>query len=912
MKSFIKLALAATLAVMASLCGSAKMTLTYQQAVQLVKAHRTSQNLDNDSVNFYAAQTDTIINDYCCPISGPIPTPWINNTYSKILVFVNEKPLDRWNHDCSYYYLPMIVNDLKNVPIIKYQGIMPPNGVIIAPIDINLVPSIRAAIPQNLNINPSLLPSLTSPNISNPSLTQVLIMAAPINDPYDFTYRWNDCASLYCVLTQVYSIPKQNIHLFLGDSSSYNYMIDTYGNEIPMLRDLDGDEIDENIQPFDYGTLDDFRDEVADSLALAGVNHLFTFYTGALWAYDPYDSMGSYTPMMSEDLDVMDFEATIYRVQADYNTALCCCKDANYVTSIFSHPGNYILIAANYYGYYANHTVNNGDPQIYFKPWLAAMAGQDLESGNFVDADYNNDGYISMAEANTYAESIEVGNTSFMTSTPSSAAANVSFGHIELYDGLHVTIDGWASPDIWVRNQNDGIIEQEQDILTYDTSNPYKYVYVKVTNQSTEDYDGSGIYLQLYWKKPILGISNSTLYNSNGFWDKRGYITTIPLNQRIASGQDTILSYQWSLPTELITFAQANSNVLPVVVMAELTRSVVPIPPKNVTATNGLLRLDVQSGPTVQYINPDQMANVRVYNVNRIPVYYYPSPGSIGLDSISQSGNNRVYSRDSLSIELSPGVASNATTSTNITPVGLNPTTFEVNGTGRIDGLVESYSLDSMVINIKSDALKVYMSPSSDKIGFNIYKSSEIAQSLSNGSIPTPYGTMPVEFIAGANNNFGPPIIRSTGNDDHSIDLSATQVSANSICSWYGRDGLMGTGNSLHLDADEARGVVQLIAIDEENSYVGQAFTDLDELVSVSRIGFINNGNVVVELTKPANQNLAVQAVSTLTGNVVATGQLAAGNDSMQLTASGWASGTYLVSVIKGGTIVQTVQLVKQ
>lgn len=912
MKSFIKLALTALVAIMASLGSSAKMILTYQQAVQLVKAHRTSQSLDNDSVNFYAAQTDTVINNYCCPISGTIPSPWASNTYGKILVLVDEKPLDLWRYDCSYYYLPRVVNDLNNVQIIMYEGKMAPNHVNLTSIDINLVSPVRARIPQNLANSPAFPPSLNSPNIGNGNQTQVLIMVSHYSDLSVFTNWWNNCASLYCVLTQVYNIPKQNIHLFMGDEISTTYMYDSNGDSIPMLRDLDGDGINENIQPFGYGALDDFRDDVADSLALAGVEHLFTFYIGNLGAYVPWDYMGDYTPILSEGVDVMDFEATISRCQADYNTVFCCCMDANRATSVFNSDENFILIGANYYNYYEAGGDNDGDPDNYFKPWLAAMAGQDLETGNLVDADYNNDGFVSMAEANTYAESIEVGNMSFMHSTPSSIASNVSFGHLELYKGLNITIDGWESPDIWVRNQNDGRVKQEQDELRYSSSNPDKYIYVRVSNVSTEDYDG-GIYLQLYWKKPVLGVSNSTLFNSNNYLDKRGYITTIPLNQSIASGQDTILSYQWSLPTELITFAQANNNLLPVVVMAELTKSSVPITPKNIVATNGLLRLNVKSGKIVRhsYPSPDGISLIGQINfANRIPVYFNPVPYCIGVSTISHEGQTHVYSRDSLSTVLSPNLASNTTTNGYITRVGQS-TSFNVNGEGSILGITESTSLDSMVINIETSAISYYQSASSDKIGFNIYSAHEIEQSELNCTTPVPYGTMPIEFFVNAE-NFGPLGIQSIGNNDNSIDLSASHVSSTSDCSWYNREGLMGTGSSLHLNPDEVRGAVQLIAIDEDSGYVGQAFANLDELVTVSHIGFTNNGNVEVALTKPASQNLSVQAVSTLTGNVVATGQIVAGNVSLQLPASVWPNGTYLVSVINGSTIVRTVQLMKQ
>ncbi len=222
------------------------------------------------------------------------------------------------------------------------------------------------------------------------------------------------------------------------------------------------------------------------------------------------------------------------------------------------------------------------------------------------------------------------------------------------------------------------------------------------------------------------------------------------------------------------------------------------------------------------------------------------------------------------------------------------------------------YDNNGNILYVNTLRLKTYMTASSDKIGFNIYSALEMEQTELNGGTPVPYGTMPIEFLVKASNPIGPPIINSSGNDDNSVDLSASQVSVNSVCSWYNRGVFMGSGTEIHLAEEQATSVVQLITIDNENGYVGQAFVNLDELVTVSHIGFTNNGNVEVALTKPASQNLSVQAVSTLTGNVVATGQIVAGNASLQLPASVWANGTYLVSVINGSTIIRTVQLMKQ
>lgn len=913
MNNKAKLALAVIVAVAASLATNA-VTLTYEQAVQRVKAQRASQNLNCDSVNFYAAQTDTVINNHCCIVNNPNQVQWLNSPNPKILVLVDESPLDRWNDKFSYYYLPLETFDIQHIPIVKYDGTMRPYRVTLAPIETHLVPPVRAITSQTLLHNPMLARPQYAPIVGDGNNTHVMLMAAHSEDAYTFTYRWNECASLYRVLTQTYGINRSNIHIFMGDSHGTCF-IDSSGNMVPFSRDLDGDGLNEDIVPFEYGSLDDFIELVADSLAQIDINHLFTFYTGTIWEYT-YNPMEEYDPKMAEGVDVSDFRSVIYRCQAEYNTVFCCCRDADYVTSKFTSDENNILIAANTFNFYESGGTNNGNPEIYFGHWLAAISGGYIATGTFVDADYNSDGYITMAEADMYAENAEVGNQSFLISTTPGIASQVSFGHINLYKGLHLEIQGWESPDIWVRNQNDGLDNQEQDVLTYDSTNPSKYVYVRISNQSADNYDGDGVYLQLYWKKPILGIANSILYNSDGFWDKRGYITTIPLNSAIAGGQDTIVTYQWALPSELINFAHANNNVLPVVVMAQLTRSITPIVPKNVIATNGLLRLNVQSGPTIirENFTGATSLNYSVYNVNRIPVYYYTSPYRIGLSQISQYGNSRVYSRDSLSIELSPSAATNAITSAGITVDWQNPATFKVNGIGYIEQLAESNSLDSMVINIESDAIILHPRKSSDKISFNIYSRNAIESSELSGEEPKSFGSMPIEFIVERRNGvINPPIIQSSGNQDNSVDLSTVQVSTNTDYSWYNHDGLMGTGESLHLNADDACGIVQLIAIDNESGYVGKAYADLDKLVTVSRIEFVNNGeNVDVMLTKPTAKTVQVQVVSSLSGNVIAAGQIAAGGDYLQLPASGWPIGIYLVSVLKDGNILRTVQLMKQ
>lgn len=71
----------------------------------------------------------------------------------------------------------------------------------------------------------------------------------------------------------------------------------------------------------------------------------------------------------------------------------------------------------------------------------------------------------------------------------------------------------WESPDIWVRNQNDGLTNQEHQNPVYKTTSP-NYIYVKITNRSCSDYDGLDADLELTWSKTnVLGSVSMLMRN---------------------------------------------------------------------------------------------------------------------------------------------------------------------------------------------------------------------------------------------------------------------------------------------------------------------------------------------------------------------------------------------------------------
>jgi len=108
----------------------------------------------------------------------------------------------------------------------------------------------------------------------------------------------------------------------------------------------------------------------------------------------------------------------------------------------------------------------------------------------------------------------------------------------------------WDSPDIWVRNQPDGLTIQEHQNLEYIDDNTPVYVYVRVRNRSCSPSSGND-FLNLYWAKggigeqtwPDLWQGDNNPSNPNGL--EIGNIIGSQTIPALAIGDEAILEFQW-------------------------------------------------------------------------------------------------------------------------------------------------------------------------------------------------------------------------------------------------------------------------------------------------------------------------------------------------------------------------------
>ena len=123
--------------------------------------------------------------------------------------------------------------------------------------------------------------------------------------------------------------------------------------------------------------------------------------------------------------------------------------------------------------------------------------------------------------------------------------------------GISGTGGGDKSPDIWVRNSNDGLTNQfhESPEFSYDSS---CYVYIRVRNKNCNQYAPAGstsLKLKLYWSKA------STWSSWPGNWNGSSPFIGAPIDSiilpKILAGNDTILVFKWRM---INAFAAKTTN----------------------------------------------------------------------------------------------------------------------------------------------------------------------------------------------------------------------------------------------------------------------------------------------------------------------------------------------------------------
>lgn len=855
-------------------------SLTSAEALQLVKANRTACGLGNANVNFYCLQTDTVVNDYQCPIDmTTVRETWLLDNSPKWLVFVDEEPLKRMHHDCSYYY----VNS--DEAVVRFPGVLPP-------VNIESHIAERNVVVDNSNIRRPVFPHSSLPaRVSRQNLcadSTYIIMTDESRFLNESMYSARDFSLVYKMLTNVYGINKSHITVNLHNdiNPDSTYYDPSCGRQFTKY-DFDDDgvgepiEIDLSYKMILQSRLDHSQYPDCRHLFIFNLSECFGIVTGGsghgVYEMSPAASSDSFTYINVLRID----DPTVpLALPSEFN---------NVITSV------------------ANLSILNegSDYNPILIEWVNALSRYDVFSGDAVDSDVNGDGYISMSEATQY-----VGNQYYTdlncTSDPGGLADVLSFDRYPKSPVLTIRDDmedaggepniadaTWNSPDIWCRINDDGLTCQKSE-----KSDDCHYVYVRVHNNSDTDYEGFG--QKLFF---ATALQSSPGYYNNYSFESCDYmdIDSVHITQTIPAHSSAIIKLEKNVSTvfgddlsQCVVIASTGYKT-PMFLHDDMVTTVPPMPsPKEdsrlAMSSLVIVKPSEESGRWTRSSRGALGTTVTCSGLD-IPLLIN-GVSTIEVRNSNPGANDR--GAFTIGLEFENSVSGNMEY-TGMVQDGLNSNVLVLNGS---NATVQGNNLGTEM-SVKCYDNGMMGSLTDRSFAFDVVLKD------GNGNVMGGASYMLQCDGQGAN----PPVI-IMGQSDGNVELSAANLDDAATVHWYGEDeGLLATGSKLHVYPENAQKFT-MIAIEDES---GRYAVDSIDLTSYNfmKSASIKGTMLEVELWQGSVGSTSVVLTSTGANGMAKVTPVENGMTAVSIPVADLQSGVYAVSLVVNGNVVNVKSIIK-
>ena len=334
-----------------------------------------------------------------CPAKNIIRTiagEEISSDTDSWFFFIDDMPMESWEHPCRYVF----VNSTKGQLTVINKRTPP----MLSTMKNIVTHKVRHSDETQFNLSPDFFNQKGMKNSMSIGNNYAVIINGGIDAQYNHERYWNHCSAVYQTLVYLYGVPKSHIYVLMSDGTdpaADMHMISGLYQSSPL--DLDGD----GLADIQYAATRANIASVFNTLSntLTSNDNLFVFTTdhgGQTSGQQSYLCLWNYETLY-------DYEFANYISQVNANNINLClvqCHSGGFIDNL---TGNNIVVSTSCRYDENAYAMDDLRYSEFLYYWVSAVAGE-TPDGIIVNADSDNNGFVSIREAFEYASANDTQN----------------------------------------------------------------------------------------------------------------------------------------------------------------------------------------------------------------------------------------------------------------------------------------------------------------------------------------------------------------------------------------------------------------------------------------------------------------------------------------------------------------------
>lgn len=507
------------------------------------------------------------------------------------LVFVDKEPKAGWEHPCTYVYAKdgsRIIGDFTVV-----DSVCPPS-------DIRLIP-----VHKNNNVPEDTVKVRVAKGPENAfaANTYAVILSGGKNKNSNNARYWNDCSFIYQTLTKKYRVPKGNVKVLMSDGTD---------PAVDMCREVGDPYIS---SPLDLD--DDGNPEIEYSATKANLRRVFSELSNELGDEDhlfvyvidhggyDYQKKSSYICLWNDEkLYPEELNSYLDGCEAGYiSFVMGQCYSGGFSRELQANNRIIMTACGEDEVSYCSEKVPFDE---YVYHWTCGLNGYDAYGNLLSGMYYKSEGvpyYKTLKAAHAYACKMDMYTTddAVVNETPcisifeNSTADDLAFDYVPDVCELYITSGEepttpknvfnyydrykdtqtsllvhpqiyrkfrpvyWNSSDIWLRHQDDGLVNHTHQDGCLGPDEESIHVYAKIRNRGVKTYDSGSKMVRMWWARSAMKIDKKTwagLKTNIGKGEYGNNIGGMHLYDTLSPGDSTIVHMEYVFKNDYLACAR--------------------------------------------------------------------------------------------------------------------------------------------------------------------------------------------------------------------------------------------------------------------------------------------------------------------------------------------------------------------